>query len=191
VLDDLNVARDKTMPVAQRLEELAKNEVNPHQSTVLVYGLVEGDDLPSIAPQNVLWARHQHVFAGLSGQENKERYYQYLYYLNVDETSLENRLRNGDFVSMISLFGWSRHTNRLSSVAEPLTYGEIAEEARRYGAYRKHFSLKEATNPTLSYIIVAPDWEVDFTNVDIWYERDSGEKIGEFTLYRVKVKRQK
>ena len=188
VLDDLNVVRDKAMPVARRLEELAKNEPNPHQSTVLVYGLVEGDDLPSVAPQSVLWARHQHVFAGLSAQESKERYYQYLYYLNLDETSLENGLRNGDFVSMISLFGWSRHTNRLSSTAQPLTYGEIAEEASRYGAYRKNFSLKEATSPTLSYIIVAPDWEVDFTNVDIWYERGSGEKVGEYTLYRVKLK---
>ena len=176
------------MPVARRLKELAKNEANPHQSTVLVYGMVEGDDLPTLAPQNVLWARHQHVFAGLSWQESKERYYQYLYYLNLDETTLANRLQNGDFVSMISLFGWGRHTNRLSSAAQPLTYGEIAEEADRYGKYRKNFSLKEAANPTLSYIVVSPDWDVDFTNLDTWYERDGGETVGEYMLYRVKLK---
>ncbi len=188
VIDDLNIVRDKVMPVAQRLEELAKSETNPHQSTALVFGMIEGDDLPSIAPQNVLWARHQHVFAGLSWQESKERYYQYLYYSNFDESSLENNLRNGDFVSMIALFGWSRHTNRLSSAAQPLTYQEITEEARRYGEYRKNFNAKTAANPALSYIIVAPDWGVDFTNVDIWYERGSGEKIGEYTLYKVKLK---
>ena len=188
VLDDLNVARDKVMPIARRFEELAKGEPHPHQSTVLVFGMVEGDDLPSIAPQNVLWARHQHVFAGLSWQESKERYYQYLYYLNLDETALENRLRNGDFVSMISLFGWGRHTNRLSSAAQPLTYREIAEEAGRYSEYRRNFSAKEATNPTLSYIIVAPDWDVDFTNVDIWYDRGIGEKVGEYTLYQLTLK---
>ena len=188
VLDDLNVARDKVMPIARRLEELAKGEAHSHQSTVLVFGMVEGDDLPSIAPQNVLWARHQHVFAGLSWQESKERYYQYLYYLNLDETALENRLRNGDFVSMISLFGWGRHTNRLSSVAQPLTYREIAEEAGRYSEYRRNFSAKEANNPTLSYIIVAPDWDVDFTNVDIWYDRGIGEKVGEYMLYQLTLK---
>ena len=188
VLDDLNVARDKVMPIARRFEELAKGEAHPNQLTVLVFGMVEGDDLPSIAPQNVLWARHQHVFAGLSWQESKERYYQYLYYLNLDETALENRLRNGDFVSMISLFGWGRHTNRLSSAAQPLTYREIAEEAGRYGEYRRNFSAKEATNPTLSYIIVAPDWDVDFTNVDIWYDRGIGEKVGEYTLYQLTLK---
>ena len=188
VLDDLNVARDKVMPIARRLEELAKGEAHPHQSTVLVFGMVEGDDLPSIAPQNVLWARHQHVFAGLSWQESKERYYQYLYYLNLDETALENRLRNGDFVSMISLFGWGRHTNRLSSAAQPLTYREIAEEAGRYSEYRRNFSAKEANNPTLSYIIVAPDWDVDFTNVDIWYDRGIGEKVGEYMLYQLTLK---
>lgn len=188
VLDDLNVARDKAMPAARRLEELAKNEANPHQTTVLYFGMVEADDLPTVAPQNVLWARHQHVFAGLSWQESKERYYQYLYYLNISEETLENRLRNGDFVSMIALFGWGRHTNRLSGAAQPLTYREIAEEARRYGAYRKNFSAEKATNPTISYIVVAPDWDVDFTNIDIWYERDIGENLGEYTLYRVKLK---
>lgn len=188
VLDDLNVARDKAMPVARRLEELAKNEQHPHQSTVLVFGLVEGDDLPSVAPQNVLWARHQHVFAGLTWQESKERYYQYLYYSNLDETALEKQLRNGDFVSMISLFGWSRHTTRLSFAAQPLSYREIAEESGRYGEFRKNFSAKDAANPTLSYIIVSPGWDVDFTNVDKWYERGGGEKIDDYMLYKVKLK---
>lgn len=188
VLDDLNVARDKVMPVARRLEDLAKTEPEPHQSTVLVFGLVEGDDLPSVAPQNVLWARHQHVFAGLTWQESKERYYQYLYYSNLDETALENQLRNGDFVSMISLFGWSRHTTRLSFAAQPLTYREIAEEANRYAEYRKNFSAKDAINPALAYIIVSPGREVDFTNVDKWYDRGIGEKIDDYTLYRVNLK---
>ena len=169
-------------------EELAKADANPHQQTVLHYGF-ESDDLPTVAPQNVLWARHQHVFAGLSWQESKERYYQFLYYSNTDESQLERRLVEGDFVSMIALFGWGRHTNRLSSEAKPLTYGEIAEEAGKYGEYRKNFSLKEATNPTLSYVVVPSYMQINLTNLDLWYERDAGERIGEYTLYKVKLKK--
>lgn len=189
ILDEANVARDAALPLAKRLEELAKTDANPHQQTVLHYGF-ESDDLPTVAPQNVLWARHQHVFAGLTWQESKERYYQFLYYTNTDETQLERQLVNGDFVSMIALFGWGRHTNRLSSEAKPLTYGEVAEEARKYGEYRRNFSPKEATNPLLSYVVVPSYLQLDLTNLDLWYERDAGERIGEYTLYKVKVRGQ-
>jgi hypothetical protein len=188
VIDDLNIARDQALPVAKRLEELAKGEKNPYQSTVLYYGYAEADDLPTVAPQNVLWARHQHVFAGLSWQESKERYYQFLYYNNVSDESLKSGIMEGDFVSMIALFGWGRHTNRLSSEAKSLTYGEVAEESRRYGEYSKNFSLKEATNPTISYVVVPQYFQVDLTKLDLWYERDAGERFGEYTLYRVKLK---
>lgn len=188
VWDESNIIRDDAMPVARRLEELARNEANPHQTTVLAYSVLQGDDLPTVAPQNVLWAHHQHVFAGLTWQESKERYYQYIYYLGLTDKDLEKLLLEGERMSTVSLFGWGRHTNRLTSEAKPLTYGEIAEEAQRYGEYQKNFSVAQAANPTLSYIVVPNDWDVNFANVDLWYERDAGEKVGEYTLYRVKLK---
>jgi hypothetical protein len=187
-LDEANVLRDKMMPLARHLEELAKTEANPYGQTVLHYGF-EADDLPTVAPQNVLWSRHQHVFAGLTWQQNKERYYQFLYYSNVDEYHLERSMMNGDYVSAISLFGWGRHTDRLSSAAKPLTYGEVAAESRKYGEYSRNFSITEATNPTLSYVVVPSYLYIDMTNLDKWYERDSGERFGEYTLYKVKVRR--
>jgi hypothetical protein len=190
ILDDANVERDKGIPVAKRLEELAKDDKTPHQTTTLAYSMLQSDDLPTVAPQNVLWARHQHVFAGLTWQESKERYYQFLYYMNLDEAWLERQLVEGDFVSMIALFGWGRHTSRLSSEAKPLTYGEVAEEARNFGEYRKKFSLKEATNPAISYVVAPADWQIDYTNLDKWYERDAGERIGGYMLYKVKVRSQ-
>ncbi len=187
VLDEANVIRDEGMPLANRLEQLAKDDQNPHQKIIFSYSSIYADDLPTIAPQAVLWSRHQHVFAGLSWEESKERYYQYLYYNNLDEDWLENDLRT-DFVSMIALFGWGRHTNRLSSEAKPLTYGEIAEEVGKYSAYKKNFSLKEATNPLLSYVVVPKDWNTDFTNLDVWYERGEGEDLGAYMLFQVKLK---
>jgi hypothetical protein len=186
ILDEANIERDKGMAVARRLEELHRNETT--RGVVMPFSLLHGDDLPTVAPQSVLWARHQHVFAGVTWQENKERYYQYLYYLNLDENHLAYSMKNGDFVSMIALFGWGRHTDRLNSEFKPLTYGEIDEEAARYGEYRRNFSIQQASSPSLSYVVVPTEWQADFTNLDKWYERGEAEVFGYYTLYQVKLK---
>jgi hypothetical protein len=187
VLDDANIERDLALPVAKRLEELARDDIDPHRSTVLAYDMLQADDLPTVAPQNVLWARHQHVFAGMNWDENKERYFQYLYYMNVDERGLDHLLKN-DFVGKIALFGWGRHTDRLSSQAKPLTYGEIDREVRRYAAYRAGFNAGNATNPLLSYAVVNNRADTDLTNLDKWYERGAGEVIGQYTLYKLRLR---
>jgi hypothetical protein len=187
VLDESNVDRDVALPVAKRLEVLSREDVDPHRSTVLSYDMIQSDDMPSVAPQNVLWSRHQHVFAGMSWQENKDRYFQFLYYLNVDPDGLDYLLKN-DFVSKIALFGWGRHSDRLSSEATPLTYGEIATEVNRYSVYRANFNAANAASPMLSYAVVNNDITTDLTNLDKWYERDGGEVIGKYTLYKLKFR---
>ncbi|HEY0050729.1 MAG TPA: hypothetical protein VGB68_15655 [Pyrinomonadaceae bacterium] len=186
VLDESNVDRDEGMAVARRLEELHRNETT--RGVIMPFSMLQGDDLPTVAPQSVLWARHQHVFAGLTWQENKERYYQYLYYMNLDENNLAQSMKKGDFVSIIALFGWGRHTSRLNSGYKPLTYGEINEEAARYGEYRRNFGIAQASNPTLSYVVIPTDWQMNFTNLDKWYERGEAEIFGYYTLYQVKLR---
>ena len=185
VLDEANVERDLSLPVARRLEELAKNDPHSHGATVLAYDMIQADDLPSVTPQNVLWSRHQHVFAGLTWQENKERYYQYLYYSNVDEQGLDYLLKN-DFVSQIALFGWGRHSDRLSFDAKPLTYGEIAVEVQNYASYRAGFNASTARSPRLSYVVVNEEMQTDLTNLDKWYERYDAESFGKYTVYRAR-----
>jgi hypothetical protein len=183
VLDEANVERDMALPVARRLEELAKGDADPHRTTVLAYDMIQSDDLPTVAPQNVLWARHQHVFAGLSWEESKERYYEFLHLSNVDEQGLDYLLKN-DFVSQIALFGWGRHTGRLSSEAKPLTYGEIAQEVRRYADYRASFTA--SSGPLLSYVVVNDEASTDLSVLDVWYERYEAETVGKYTIYRVR-----
>ena len=127
------------------------------------------------------------MFAGLSWEESKERYYQQLHYQNVDEKGLDHLLKN-DFVSQIALFGWGRHTDRLSVDAKPLTYGEIAEEVKRYDDYRRNFSKQQASNPLIRYVIV-PNWDrFDLTNLEEFYELDEGEVIGRHTLYKARLR---
>lgn len=191
VLDEANVARDDGMLVAKRLEELSSEDApspGANRAVVFSISMLQGDDSPTVAPQAVLWARHQHVFPGVTWKENKERYYQTLYYMGLDEKWLGKRLGAGDFVSMIALFGWGRHTDRLSSDAKPLTYFEIDEEARIYGEYYRNFALQQAAHPTISYVVVPTDWNADLSNFDKWYVRDEGEKLGGYTLYKCRLK---
>jgi hypothetical protein len=187
VLDDANIERDKALPVANRLSEFAKSDPDPNQTTVLSFDWLFADDMPTVAPQNILWARHQHVFAGLSWEESKERYYQQLYYQQIDRDDLDYLLKN-DFVTQIALFGWGRHTDRLSVAAKPLTFGEIAEEVQRYDSYCANFSRDQASNPLVSYLVVPNDTPFDLTTVKKWYELDAGEVIGGHTLYRARLK---
>lgn len=189
VLDDVNVLRDQAMPVGKRLTELAVNDANKHQQVVLHLGIAEGDDLPTIAPQSVLWARHQHVFPGLGWEESKERYYQQLLYQGVSAQQLAEGMKKGeDFVSMIALFGWGRHTDRLNSEYKPLTYGEIDEEARRYADYAAAFDARSPNVPKLDYLVAPAELEPYQNDLDRWYERYDREEFGKYVLFKLRLK---
>ena len=186
VLDEVNVIRDEALPVARRLTELGKGEAGVHQRVVLHLGIAEADDLPTVAPQSVLWARHQHVFAGVTWQENKERYYQLLYYQGVSPRQLADGIKNGDdFVSMIALFGWGRHTDRLNAEYKPLTFGEIDDEARKFDEYVRNFDAARGDVERLDYLVAPSTSTVYFDNIDKWYARDAGEVFGKYVLYRL------
>ncbi len=187
VLDGANIARDESLPVARRLEELGKAYPDPHRMTVLAFDGIEADDLPTVAPQNLLWSRHQHVFAGLSWQESKERYYQYLYYVGVDEDGLERLIRR-DFVTMIALFGWGRHSDRLSSEAKPLTKQEIDQEVKAYGNYIAAFNQRKAADPLISYVVIENGSKTDLGRLERFYELYDSEMIGNYTLYKAKLR---
>jgi len=36
--------------------------------------------------------------------------------------------------------------------------------------------------------VIPVDGSFDFSNIDHWYERDGGERVGAYVLYRVKLK---
>ena len=187
VLDEVNVIRDEALPMARRLAELGLSDPDPHGSVVLDLGIAEADDLPTVAPQSVLWARHQHVFAGVTWPENKERYYQYLYYLGVRPERLADAMKSGDdFVSIIALFGWGRHTDRLNSQYKPLTFGEIDDEAQKYGEYARTFDAAKRGVVGLNYLILPADADGIPDNIDKWYGADQGETVGKYRLYKLK-----
>jgi hypothetical protein len=184
-----NVARDEAMPVTKRLAEFAKeNEANGKTTVTLNFEYIQADNQPVTSPQAVLWARHQHVFAGVSWEENKERFYQMLYYGGRDAVWLRQDFRNGDIEAYMALFGWDRFNATLSVNARPLTVGEVEQEVRRYDNYYKNFSFEQASRPTLSFAVVPNNLNLDLSNLERWYELGAGENFGAYTLYKLQLK---
>ena len=190
VVDDQNVIRDEALPVGRRLRELAHEARarGEREGVVFAPNLIQGDDLPTLAPQGVLWARHLHVFSDTTWEENKERFYQHAYYQGLDAHWLERQLKDNNYIVVIALFGWGRHHARLTANSSPLSAEEIASEVDRYGNYTAAFTRERAARPQLSYVVTDADDEPDFSNLDRWYERDPGERHGKFILYRVRLK---
>ena len=191
VIDDQNVIRDEAVPVGRRLRELGEQTTQAggeKHEVVFAPDLIEGDDLPTLAPQSVLWARHLHIFSSTTWEESKERFYQHSYYAGLDAQWLDSELSNGNFVVVIALFGWGRNHDRLTVNPQTLTREEINAEVERFANYIATFDRERAAHPALSYVVVDAEWNFDFSNVDKWYERDAGERIGKFMLYRVKLK---
>jgi hypothetical protein len=194
IFTPFDLIRNDSMPVASKLDELARESAGEsgHAATappvVLFTDVLPADDLPTVAPQAVLWARHMHVFSGVTLAENKERFYQYLYYTGVTEQILTHALAERDFYYILPLFGWERANSNLTVNWKPITQEEILDELREYAAYVNSFNHERAAHPTISYVVTSQRLHTDLSNLDRWYERDEGEHIGDYTLYRVKLR---
>jgi hypothetical protein len=189
VLDAVNVVRDQAVPVERQLAaEAEKGGEAARAKTVLALNLIQSDDQPTFAPQPVLWARHQYAFTGTSWVESKRRFFQMLYYNGVTPDLLDAELKQGNFVYLIALFGWGRPTDRLTAEPNPLTDAELNAEVAQYAEFAMNFDRRQAVTPELSLVVTHARSNIDFSNLDEWYERDAGEKCGDFVLYRVKLR---
>ncbi|MGI9054808.1 MAG: hypothetical protein ACR2F2_03280 [Pyrinomonadaceae bacterium] len=189
--DDINIRRDEAMTVNLRLKELADSNIeNAKQQTTLNLEPLQADSQPTVAPQAVVWARHQHVFSGLNDwEENKRRYYQLLYYSDLDAEYLRKSLTGcRNIEACMALFGWDRFNAKLSANARPLTLPEIEEEVNNYENFSKNFSSEAAKNPQISYAVVYAGANDELKNLDRWYQRDSGENLGNYILYKTILK---
>ena len=190
--NSINVRRDEAMPVNLYLRELAGGDIeNARRQTTLNLEPLQADSQPTVAPQAVLWARHQHVFAGLENwEENKRRYYKMLYYSDLNHEWLRRSLTGcRDIEACMALFGWDRFNARLSAAARPLTPGEIETEVTNYARFSSEFSSADAVEPTLSFLIVDNGAKNKLINLDAWYERGQIRNFGRYSLYELKIRR--
>lgn len=68
------------------------------------------------------------------------------------------------------------------------TASEIKSALDRYGEFASTLNRASIDRYPLAYILTSSKENIDFTNLDKWYERDAGEPFKEFTLYRVRMR---
>ncbi len=167
------------MPVAKRLTALAAaHGQGPHDREVVFSPdmLVISDNVAAFAPQMPFWATHIPFGGGLTSEEQQERYFQFLYYSGVKPGTLAQDLATNKFTSTGSLFGYERYVSELATDVKPVTPDEIREKVAQYSQYVAAFDRAHARRPELSYVVVHPQIQIDFSNLDRWYIRDQGEK---------------
>ena len=183
-----NSARDDAQRVAWRLRELAAAESavrNTAAPVVFCSDVLLADALPTTAPQAILWSSHLFVFSGASALENRERLYQQLYYSGVEEQEFATLAGTQSFLQL-ALFGWERMSQQ--SYTHDLTNEDLRKETALYAAYIKAFDATKAAAPAVAYVITPAMGGPSLINFDRWYERDSGERIGDYVLYRTRRK---
>lgn len=187
--------RDDSIPVITRLAEIAKQDgtyaaARTSGSYPLVYStnLMVAGNLATGAPQGILWAQHTAAAGVASLDENKELYYHYLYYSGADEKMLAQAMVEGRFNTLSALFGVERVITTLTPDPKPITTEDMRAEVRNYTEFIRSFSRERAAQPLLSYVVAPTGAEPEYANLDRWYERDSGERVGVYVLYRVKLR---
>lgn len=184
---DYNRLVDESIPVTNRLVEQGAAS-SSSVSVVLMSDLKLADRLPTDAPQAVLWAPRLLVFPGVSEAENRERFFQQLYYLGYDEKKFWAGLDHADWNFLTGLFSYHRLSPAVTGDQTPITPEELRAQLASYLTYTRSFDRDRARTPQLSFLVVRADSQPDYTNLDRWYQRDSGERIDAFVLYKLKLR---
>ncbi|MGI9107767.1 MAG: hypothetical protein ACR2G4_16140 [Pyrinomonadaceae bacterium] len=145
------------------------------------------DNIPAATPLSVVWAPHMFVFSGVTVEENKERFFQYLYFSGVAADGFAADYRDRGFIQF-AIFGWERANPRLTINPKPVTPEEIMAEQRNYADYIASFTRDIAARLPLSYVVISADQPFDHSHLDRWYERHPVALIGRHTIYRVKLR---
>jgi hypothetical protein len=126
------------------------------------------------------------VFPGVTETENRERFWRQLYYLGYDEKRFEAEVSDWNFLT--GMFPYQRLSPVVTGSQLPIKAEELRGQYAAYLEYARTFDRDRAASPALSYLIVQANRQPDFANLDRWYERDGGERVGNSILYQLKLR---
>ena len=178
-----------TTPMNSQLDEgrgiALKLRTENNQGLVLATNLLLANAVATTSKNPVLWARHLYTFSNVSLAEQKNRFYQYLYYVGVDEGEFKQAMRD-DFIARWEVFGAERANPVLARGNQPVTEEEITKASNEYAAFIKSFDQGVVAKLPLTYAVATAD--ADLTNLDRWYERTVADQKNNLLLYRLKPK---
>ena len=197
------VNADKSVPVLLRLKELSKEDgtladlQSKGQASTMVFSpsIPLVSLLPTWSSQGTLLDVGGVDFGSVTREERKRFFHMHLYYSNVDigefRKVLYGTVENpSDELSTTRslIFGHERTIQALTPQFNPIQDEEVEREFLTYQMYAKSFTRAEAEQRRLTYAVVPVDDTFNFANLDRWYERDSGETVGAYKLYRLKLR---
>jgi len=189
-----NIKRDELYPVALRIKQLGKNSpenpqvVMPFESSQTE--VLNSEDLPALSSQPTLWTLHHAIFPDIDSAENIDRLNSFIYLQNYSPERLRKELKNKNKWLLFGYFGWGRMSAHLTTEYQPVTAAEMEEKVEIYKEFCRRFDIREAQKRPVSFVLTNTEFTSDLTNIDRWYERDAGERIGKYVLYRVKLRRE-
>jgi hypothetical protein len=186
-----NIRGAQEMVVYHQLARDKRNDFRGGDDDVVLFDdLRMADAAPAAAPVAVLWAPHILVYPGVGTLESKERLYRHLYYTGVGVKELDAYFhgQNVYYGCAVGLFGFDRLIDGLNPNAKPITNEDKDSELRSYRRYIESFDRARAANPTLSYVVTPAASNTDLRNLDRWYQRDEGEQVGNFKIYKVRLR---
>ena len=195
----LAINNERMIPVLLRLNELSKADGtfagSPNKPSPLVFSpyIAVNSWLPTWTSQGTLLDIGGLDLGHVSPAERKEFLYMHLYYSKVDGSALrkpfEGSARDvGLKYARAAIFGHERIIPGLNLHFEPIKDEEIEQAIREYQTYVDSFSREEALKRPLAYAVLLAEDNFDFTNLDRWYERDTGERMGDYVLYRLRLR---
>jgi hypothetical protein len=190
------------VPVLLRLKELSKEDgtvaglrdqgraqaivFSPHVDVMRL--------LPTWTAQGTLLTAGAQDFGSASRRERKELLFMQLYYSEANAERFRDLLNQKtddsymNFFAPSVIFGDERFIPALSLHPKPITPEEIEEEVRAYQAYSDGFSRENVVRRPLLYLITIAEREINLSNLERWYDRDAGERVGHYNLYRLKLR---
>jgi hypothetical protein len=194
------VKNDQIVPVLLRLKTLSATDgtLSDLRSQGKTSQLVFSPDidvlmlLPTWTAQGTMIGLGGLDFGSANFEERK--IFAYLYYSGANTARLDELLRGRsndlamNYYARSALFGHERALPQLSLNRRVIQDFEIQEQLRAYDAYVTTFSQSEAIKHPFAYVIVAAQTQFDFSRIDRWYERGPAERVGQFELYRVRMR---
>ena len=195
------ISTDRMVPVLLRLNELSKVDGtfadlrtgnNPSPLVFSPY-IAVNSWLPTWTSQGTLLDIGGLDLGHISRAERKEFLYMHLYYSKVDGSTLRKSFDGtardvGLKYARAAIFGHERILPGLNLHFEPIRPEEIEEAIHDYQTYVDSFSREQARKRPLAYAILLAEDKFDFNNLDRWYERDAGERVGDYVLYRLRLR---
>jgi hypothetical protein len=197
-----NALRDDARPAALRLAAIgrissdqnfnASRPVLDTRSLVFAPDFTVADYLPTVAPQPVLWSPHMFNHPGSTLAEDHERLMTWLYFAgenfdDIDAAHLD--ATNGRRRYLVAaLISRERDNSNLRAGWHPIATEEVRAALDDYARFAATFSRERAARFTLSYVLLDSSAQFDPTNLERFYERDAGEQLGRFVLYRVRLR---